>query len=76
MSPLYSAIRKMLTMITVACPECQEQIKFGSNPEINQQITCPSCNTVLIVTWLYPISLEYPENPGQTSAESGNNVEN
>ena len=65
---------KRSIMITVQCPQCQQEIKFGSNPEIGQQIICLSCDTVLIVVWLYPMSLDYMENPVRTSADLGSNV--
>lgn len=50
-------------MITVSCPECKNGINLDSSPEIGQLTKCTSCQTVLEVTWLYPISLDYQEQP-------------
>ena len=48
-------------MLTILCPECQRPIVFDSEPKIGQQTTCQSCAKDLVVTWLYPISLDSPE---------------
>ena len=49
-------------MITILCPECQKPIELDSDLKIGQQTTCQLCDTELIVTWLFPISLDYLEN--------------
>ena len=58
-------------MLTILCPECQRPIEFDSEPKIGQKTTCQSCAKDLVVTWLYPISLDSPEVPEQnkTSVE-------
>ena len=48
-------------MVTVLCPECQQRIDLVSDLCIGQQATCQSCNTDFVVTWLFPISLDYLE---------------
>jgi hypothetical protein len=48
-------------MLTILCPECQRPIEFDSEPKIGQQTTCQSCTKELVVTWLYPVSLDSPE---------------
>ena len=45
----------------ILCLDCQHPLDFGSDPEIGQQQVCPQCNAVLEVTWLFPLSLDYPE---------------
>jgi len=50
-------------MITVNCPECKNIIQINSTPEIGHLVQCGSCQTVLEVTWLYPVSLDYQEQP-------------
>ena len=49
-------------MITAQCPECQIEVDVGENPVIGQRVCCPVCAIELEVTWLYPISLDYPED--------------
>ena len=46
-------------MVTISCPECQQPIDLVSNLNIGQQATCKSCNTDFVVTWLFPINLDY-----------------
>ena len=48
-------------MITILCPECQQTIKFDSEPKIGQQTVCQSCEKELVVTWLFPVSLDLIE---------------
>ena len=48
-------------MVTISCPECQQQIDLISDLSIGQQATCQSCNTDFVVTWLFPIYLDYLE---------------
>ncbi len=53
-------------MITASCPECKNQINLDTNPEIGQTIKCATCQTILEVIWLYPLSLDYPEYSQQS----------
>jgi len=48
-------------MVKVSCPTCNQSINLVSDQHIGQQIMCHSCHTQLEVTWLFPISLDYPE---------------
>ena len=48
-------------MIKVSCPECRQPINLESEQHIGQQVICNSCHTQLEVTWLFPVSLDYPE---------------
>jgi hypothetical protein len=50
-------------MITAICPECENPIVLDPSPEIGDVLRCKTCQTFLEVTWLYPISLDYPEKP-------------
>ena len=40
------------------CPECDFRLKLGGRPFKGQRITCPECETKLIVTDLHPIELD------------------
>lgn len=51
-------------MITASCPECASLIKFSDSPKIGQRFQCGNCSTVLVVTWLYPLSLDFIEEQG------------
>jgi hypothetical protein len=51
----------MNTNILVSCPECKQSIELNSDLIVGQHATCPSCNTELVVTWLFPICLDYQE---------------
>jgi hypothetical protein len=46
-------------MVMISCPECQQRIDLVSDPNIGQQTTCQSCNTDFVVTWLFPVNLDY-----------------
>ena len=46
-------------MILASCPQCARRIEIHSNPEIGQQVECQDCQTVLVVTWLYPVCLDF-----------------
>jgi hypothetical protein len=48
-------------MVKVACPDCQQVIDLDANLYIGQLVRCLACQTELEVTWLFPISLDYPE---------------
>lgn len=57
-------------MITASCPECDNDIFFEETPEIGQVLICLNCQTVLEVTWLFPISLDFQEkNPKVSTAQ-------
>ena len=49
-------------MITVSCIRCQKDIEIETQPVIGQRLVCPYCQTTAEVLWLYPISLDYPED--------------
>ena len=48
-------------MVTILCPKCKQPIDLDSNLVVGQQTTCQFCNTDLIVTWLFPVSLDVME---------------
>lgn len=62
-------------MIIVSCPECQQKINLGSDPEIGQPVTCQSCNTMLEVVWLFPVFLDYIDIQEQVSANQDLSLE-
>jgi uncharacterized protein YbaR (Trm112 family) len=56
-------------MITLTCPECKHQLELDSTPEIGKVLQCSNCEEVFEVTWLFPINLDYKENPGRISPQ-------
>ena len=56
-------------MVRISCPECQQQIDLVSDLNIGQQATCQSCNTNFVVTWLFPVSLDYLDVPAYVDTE-------
>lgn len=54
-------------MINTICPECQQRIQFDSEPKIGQKLICQTCNTALLVTWLFPISLDFLDTNEQSA---------
>lgn len=62
-------------MITVLCPECQQKINLGPNPEIGQPVICQSCNTMLEVVWLFPVFIDYMDIQEQVAANQDLSLE-
>lgn len=48
-------------MVTIPCPKCCQSIDLESEQNIGQPVICTSCHTLLEVTWLFPVCLDYPE---------------
>ena len=46
-------------VLTPRCPECKSMIDIANIPVIGEVILCPDCKREFIVTWLYPITLDY-----------------
>ena len=49
-------------MISVPCPVCQSKLEIMIEPDIGYHLNCKSCQAELEVIWLYPITLDIPEN--------------
>ena len=47
--------------VSISCPECEHSIELNADLIVGQQATCQSCHTELVVTWLFPICLDYQE---------------
>jgi len=48
-------------MILAECPNCCTHIEIKDVPVIGLQVFCYYCNVQLEITWLYPVTLDYPE---------------
>ncbi len=48
-------------MILAECPNCCSHIEIKDVPVIGQQVECFYCDVQLEITWLYPVTLDYPE---------------
>lgn len=46
-------------MITASCPQCANRIEIQVNPEVGQQLRCQNCQAPLVITWLYPVCLDF-----------------
>jgi len=55
-------------LITAFCPQCHTEISLTSSPEIGQRVSCSTCDTTLEIIWLYPLSLDYPEDQEQPAS--------
>ena len=66
-------------MISACCPHCNGPIEIQGNPEVGQQVKCPNCLAVLVITWLYPLCLDFleesltnqPPEVGESPAQVG-----
>ncbi len=45
--------------LTAVCPECAEQITFRTNPPLHYLLLCPHCETILMVTAVSPLQLDW-----------------
>ncbi|MGA9193294.1 MAG: hypothetical protein WBZ24_16330 [Anaerolineales bacterium] len=41
------------------CPDCDSDIKLGSDPRKGQKVTCPNCGAYLEIVGLSPIELDW-----------------
>lgn len=62
-------------MITASCPQCASRIDIQANPEVGLQLRCPNCQTALVVTWLYPVCLDFLDESHSNQPETGQQPE-
>ena len=56
----------------IDCPSCQESFLIADEePDIKRRLTCPHCEQIFEVTWLYPLTLEYLDEGIQNAAYVG-----
>jgi hypothetical protein len=58
------------------CPNCENKVDVGGEPEINNHHLCETCQVDLVIVWLNPIELsiiEY-EDYGQFDDDSFGDV--
>ncbi len=48
-------------MIIAECPSCGAEIRVGSRPTMGQQLVCRDCQTLLKVSWLSPLELDWAD---------------
>ena len=48
-------------MIMTECPNCCAHIEVKVVPVIGLPVECYYCDVQLEITWLYPITLDFPE---------------
>jgi hypothetical protein len=46
-------------MLMGACPECDSDVPFSSEPMMGQRVLCRRCRAVLLVIGLTPIELDW-----------------
>jgi hypothetical protein len=44
---------------TAVCPECAELITFQKEPPLHYLLLCPHCETILMVTAVAPLMLDW-----------------
>ena len=48
--------------MVIECPSCKKEFEIADEePEIRRRLTCPHCQMLFEVTWLYPLTLDYLE---------------
>jgi len=62
-------------MITASCPRCASRIEIQVNPEVGQPLKCQNCQTVLVITWLYPVCLDYLDDSRPAQPDAGQQPE-
>ena len=62
-------------MIRASCPVCHSKIEISQEPDIGLRIICQNCLAKLEVTWLYPITLDLPEEKGYVVAQAHSQTE-
>ena len=45
------------------CPNCDQLVQVNPKPRIGQKVECKFCKTMLEVSWLDPIELDWPYRP-------------
>jgi lysine biosynthesis protein LysW len=50
------------SMPNAFCPSCQEEIYIEGVPDLGQRVSCENCDLEIEVIWLYPFTLDYPED--------------
>lgn len=49
--------------MVIKCPSCLEEFEIADEePEIRGRLTCPHCQMIFEVTWLYPFTLDFVED--------------
>jgi lysine biosynthesis protein LysW len=46
-------------MAVAFCPECEQGVKLGTNPQEGQKVSCPECGANLEVISLSPLELDW-----------------
>jgi DNA-directed RNA polymerase subunit RPC12/RpoP len=46
-------------MFIATCPECDAEIPFSAIPKLRQHVRCEKCQSILLVTELSPIHLDW-----------------
>jgi lysine biosynthesis protein LysW len=47
-------------MTVVECISCGTEIKFSTQPNMGDLVTCSECESELEVVWLDPLELDWP----------------
>ena len=68
-------IEEMKSLINATCPACKSITELVNPPQIGQQIICSVCNVLLVIVWLYPISLDFALPEDQLEHPATNQIE-
>lgn len=53
-------------MTYAECPNCDQMVLVGPKPRIGQKVECKNCKTMLEVSWLDPLELDWPYRPSSS----------
>jgi len=56
-------------MVNVTCPECFQNLCLETDLKIGQPVQCERCGAALVVTWMYPVSLDLMDIPEQSAPD-------
>lgn len=56
--------------VRTRCLACQVAIDVGPHPDLGQRVICPACNTAFDIVWLYPVHLDWLDDPQMFSPQA------
>jgi hypothetical protein len=60
-------------IMIIECPSCLGKFEIADEqPDIKNHLTCPHCQNIFEVTWLYPFTIDFLE---ETSIQSDRLIE-
>lgn len=74
--PVYIlTVEETLPLIHTTCPACKNITELVNPPQIGQQIVCSVCQVLLVIVWLYPLSLDFAISEDQLELPTANGID-